>query len=305
MSKNETSNIDFYFTIVEHLKQGKKPSEISKDLNIKKQNIYYYTTLLKKLGFIKKLSSGEWIVLNSKKEDLEHAIQWKDKKIRGHAFIWTIKPKRNYDWRLLLEKKNISYKLVRGYIPRIIINGKKVWLGKNSITIYESKSFFGKNAVESRKYAVYELQETMEKLSRKFGIMFSYYFKPVREHFGMIKNELAQQCNKKGEKIIVRDSLDGEWLWIDDSDSLGELETGGKGFTKDRTHLNRQVQDWYNDHKKNNFQVTPSFILQSIQGVTQNQEMFAKNIEKHMKVLKGIEDAINKLKKEIKKLKKN
>lgn len=304
MGKNVTSNIDFYYTILELLNQGKNPSQISDELNVKRQNIYYYTTTLKELGFIRKEKSGEWIVLNSKRDNLEHAINWKDKKIRGHAFIWTIKPKRKYDWKLLLEKNNIQYNLVRGYIPRLMINGKKVWLGKESITVYETKSFYGKNAIESRKYAVYELQETIRKLMTLFGIQFSYYFKPTREHFGMIKNELARQCNKSGEKIIVRDTLDGNWLWIDDSYSLGELETGGKGFTKDRTQLNMEVQNWYNDHKRHNFKVTPTFLLESINKVTQNQLMFNQNFESHVEAIQTLSSEVKKLKDVIKELKK-
>ena len=180
-----------------------------------------------------------------------------------------------------------DYKLVRGYTPRIFIKGKKIWLGKETIVIYETKSFYGKNAIQSRKYAVFELLSTLDKLSKELGISIGKpYFKPTREHYGMIKNELARQCNKKGEKIIIRDDLDGEWLWIDDSEGmLGELETGGKGFTKDRAGLNLDVQNWYNDHKRHNFKVTPSFILETINGVVQNQVVFDKNIKKHQKVL--------------------
>jgi len=289
MVKEMTSNIDFYLTILELMKNKKNPVT---ELNISKQKLYYYRRQLKELGFIKK-EKGIWEVIKSKKEDLEHALNWKDKKIRGHAFIWKVKANRDYDWKILLENKNIKYNLVRGLIPRLFIKDKKVWLGKESITIYETKSFYGKNAIESRKYAVFELQETIRELKRKLGIDFKYFFKPVREHFGMIKNELARQCNDNNEKIIVRDTLDGEWLWVDDSNGmLGELETGGKGFTKDRAALNIGVQNWYNDHKKHEFKVTPSFILETMNGIQQNQLIFDKNIIKHQKVLDEMSETL-------------
>jgi len=273
------------------------------ELNISKQRLCYYRRELKELGFLEK-ENRIWKVLKSKRIDLEHALNWKDKKIRGHAFIWKVKSNRDYDWKMILERKNIKYNLVRGLIPRIFIKNKKVWLGKESITIYETKSFYGKNAIQSRKYAVFELQEVIRELKRKLGIEFKYFFKPVREHFGMIKNELARQCNKNGEKIIVRDTLDGEWLWIDDSTGmLGELETGGKGFTKDRTALNMGVQKWYNDMKKTNFEVTPSFLMKSIQGVTQNQVMFDKNFQSHLQVIKQLGEAVDRLTEEVSKLK--
>lgn len=234
--------------------------------------------------------------MKSTKKDLEHALNWKDKKIRGHAFIWKIKPRRNYDWKIVLERKNIRYNLVRGLIPRIFIKDKKIWLGKESITIYENKSFYGKNAIESRKYAVFELQETMRELKRQLGIDFKYFFKPVREHFGMIKNELARQCNKNNEKIIVRDTLDGEWLWIDDSQGmLGELETGGKGFTKDRAAQNIEVQNWYNDMKETNFKVTPSFLLETFGKIAETQVLDKQNIRLHQKVLREMSETLKEI----------
>ena len=289
-----TSKRDFYFAILELLSNGKTPSEIIKILNISKQRIHYYTQKLQELGFIRK-EKTIWIVINSKKADLEHTINMKNKQIRGHAFIWIVKTEIKYDWKMLLEKKKINYNLVRGYTPRTFINKKKVWFGKETIVIYETKSFYGKNATESRKYAVFELQKTMERLFNKLGILSKYYFKPSREHYGMIKNELARQYNKNGERIIVKDDLDGDWLWIDFSHSVDELETGGKGFTKDRTELNREVQNWYNDMKKTDFKVTPTFLLETINSVVQNQVIFDKNIVKHQEVLEEMSQTLKKI----------
>ncbi len=294
-SKKDTSKLNLYFTILELFKSGKTTSEISKELKISKQKLYYHTTVLRKLGFLQKKGYLVWEVLRSKKADLEHAIKWRDKSIRGHAFIWKVRLNRKYNWINLLNKNKIPYKLVRGYTPRIFVNNKKVWLAKDSIIIYESKSFFGKNATESRKYAVFELLSTLEDLSRKVKIYIkNFYFKPTREHYGMIKNELARQCNKSGEKIIVRDDLDGEWLWIDNSEGmLGELETGGKGFTKDRASLNLDVQKWYNDHKKHNFKVTPTFLLENINKLAQiqlveqeNKAEYSRDLIEHKNAIK-------------------
>ena len=139
--------------------------------------------------------------------------------------------------------------------------------------------------------------------------MGKFYFKPTREHYGLIKNELARQCNKKGEKIIIRDDLDGEWLWIDNSESLGELETGGKGFTKDRAALNLSVQRWWNDHKKNNFKVTPTLLMETMNGLAKSQlaqsqqvEQFATALNRHIPVYEGMRNEVAELKKTIKEL---
>ncbi len=286
-SKKLTSKINFYFTLLELFKQDKTTSKISEELGITKQNLYYHTRRLRELGFIEKKGYGVWEVKRSKKIDLEHTLKWRTKKIRGHAFIWKVKIPRKFDWIKILEKKQIPYKLIRGYTPRIFIKNRKIWLGKEFIIIYECKSFYGKNAIESRKYAVYEFLEVLRAINQKLGINIRKpYFKPTREHYGLIKNELARQCNKKGERIVIKDDLDGEWFWIDDSEGmLGELETGGKGFTKDRAGLNLDVQNWYNDMKKHNFKVTPSFIMDSLSKIVQVQQMHSNNIIKHQKVL--------------------
>lgn len=297
-----TSKIDFYFTVLSLLKDNKNLTQISNQLNISKQKLNYYISNLKRFGFIEKKGYGVWEVKSSKRDDLEHTIKWNSKKIRGHAFIWKVKSKQ-FNWIELLNKHKINYSLVRGYTPRIFINNQKVWLGKDSIIIYDNRSFYGPNAAQSRKYAVFGLKLVLEALQKQLDISLGrYLFKPVREHYGMIKNELARQYNDKGDKLIVRDDLDGDWLWIDDSEGmLGELETGGKGITKDRVALNLEVQRWYNDMKKTNFQVTPSFLMESINKLVSNQVYMDRNIVKHFEVLENINKAINELREEIKK----
>lgn len=269
-----------YSPIFLEIKKGKSLIEIKKELKISKQNLNYHLRQLQKKNLIRKEGNGYYSIIQSKNYHFEHAS--KKREIRGHAFIWTIKLNHQYSWKEKLEKVNLNYKLIRNYTPRIFINNKKIWLGKKSIVIYEANSFYGINAIESRKYAVISLIETLQKLELKLNInLRPYIFKPAREHFGIIKNDLAIQCNRSNEKIHISDDVEGEWLWIDDSLSLGELETGGKkALTR-----NIQVQKWYNDHKKHNFEVTPTFLMESIKGLIQVQQMNANNIIKHQKVL--------------------
>lgn len=267
--------------IIDALSNGKYPAQISEEYNISKQKLNYYIRLLKKEGIIKKEGYGVWKVREVKKL-LPNTLAKKE--IRGHAFIWTIKLKKRYDWSKLII--NLDYKLIRGKIPRLIIKNRKIWLGSKRIVIYEPYSFYATNALQSKKYAVINLIEILELLEKKLKINLKpYKFRPAREHYGLIKNDLAQQCNRKGEKLHISDDLDGEWLWIDDSLNLGELETGGKGVTKDRAVLNIGVQNWWNDHKKHDFKVTPSFIMESITGMIQVQQMHSTNIIKHQQVL--------------------
>ena len=131
-----------------------------------------------------------------------------------------IKLNKKFDWKNLLKNFKIT-EIRSNKIKRIIINGRKVWFTTKSIVIYEPRSFYGINAIQSRKYALNCLLETLRAIEKKVRVnLRPYTFKVSREHYGLIKNDLARQCNKKGEKIRVKDNIEGEWLWIDDSESL-------------------------------------------------------------------------------------
>ena len=258
--KKEVQSKGFYLVLFERLKQGKTPKEISEELGITKQNLNYYLRQLKNKGLIENKGYGVWEVGGQ----IEHAIVLSKKTVRGHALIWKVKTSKKIDWKEVLKQNNIEFKLVRNCIPRAFIQNKKVWFGKESLTIYEPNSFYGENAIESRKYAVISLKETLQHLSKLIHInILPCEFTPAREHYALIKNDLAKQCNRNGEKIYIRDS-NGEWMWIDDSDGLGELETGNHNALVN----NIGVQKWYNDMKDTKFQVTPTFILNSITQLT-------------------------------------
>jgi len=293
------SKENFYFTILELLKEGKNPTLISKQLNISKQKISYYIHKFKERGYIEKKGYGTWEV---KKHTLSQ-LDFKPKKsIRGHAFVWTIKLHKEYDW--IKQLGTTKYNLIRGIIPRIFINNRKIWLGKKNIVIYENKSFYANNSINSRKYAVLSLLTILDTLEHKLKVNLKpYTFKTSREHYGMIKNDLAIQCNKNNEKILIHDDLEGDWLWIDDSESLGELETGGKKAVV----RSKQVQDWYNDHKKHDFKVTPTFLIESIHGLTTSQQgmintmsEYAKHIKAHTRSIVALSKAIPQLTKLLK-----
>ena len=300
-SKKHTLNIEFLLNL---LSSGKSPAIISKELNISKQNLNYYLRKLKEQGYIKKIGYGVWEIVKS---DLS-LIKNKVKEIRGHAFIWVVKvPQEIKDWKSILDKYKLEYKLIgKEKYPRIYLKGLKVWLCKKNIVVWENKSFYAINSINARKYAVIKLIEVLELLQKQLRVKIKpYIFKPKREHYGMIKNELARQYNRQNKKLIIHDDLEGNWLWIDDSDSLGELEAGGlKAIIR-----SKQVQDWWNDHKKHNFELNTSKTLELVNGVVANQVIFDKNMMSHIsaiqtpgKEVRGLGKAISKVIKENKEL---
>jgi len=292
--------------IISQLKKGSSPSKISKEFNIKKQNLQYYIRQLKKEGVIIKEGYGVWKVLKEVSISTKVRETSKRKQIRGHAFNWKVRFKHKIDWERRLKDNNIKYQLIgiKGTTPRIIFNNKKIWFTKGGLVVYEPQSFFSQSSYTSKGMAVWELDKTIKALGRYLKIdLNTYQFTTSREHYGMIKNMLAKQYNDKGEKLYIRDD-EGVWMWVDDSHSLQEVETN-------QPNNSRGVQNWYNDMKKHNFEVTPTFILTTMNGIQQIQKResekwgeYARDIVEHKNAIKILGQEIKGLSKTIKKIRK-
>ena len=294
--------INFELVIVDLIKKGFRPSQIAKQLNVSLSRLSYHLSSLKIKGMIKKKGYGVWEIdpigeAKRTSNSSNIANSQVSNSVRGHAFIWKVQARKlkNLDWKKLLNERKILYeeKGLAKY-PRIMIKGKKVILGKKNIVIYEPNSFFARNSIESRKYAVFSLLETLRTLEDTLGIQIrGFRFTPTKEHFSLIKNELARQCNKEGEKINIFNEK-GHWLSIDDSYNLEELETLGIMENKPM-ETNLELQKWWNEQKETKFQVSPTFILNTMNGIQQNQLVFAENMRSHIKAVQDLGKGVNQL----------
>lgn len=265
---------DFYFTLLSLLKQGLNPAQISLKLGMSKQRLNWYISGLKRNGNIKKVAYGVWEVtekevkvepkvaclnlggtftsLKSFKRGLE------SDSVRGHAFVFTLKLPFIAGWncerrQAFLSKKGVSFwpigldKSSQGFF----FKNFKVWLNNSSVNVYfpKWKSYFTDNSEESYNYALYDFRELVKGLESFFNCSFkikgNYVFKVSRQHYALVKNSLAKQYNKTGEKLLVYDS-NGLWFVIDNSLSLNEAETVNKDTSKPD---NVKVQDFFNSVK--------------------------------------------------------
>lgn len=301
-----TRKKDFYLSVLNQLKIKTNLSKIQEKLSISKQDLNYYIRVLKKNGLIIQKGRGWYEVKDKVKNSTKYDI-FLDKDIsRGHACVWEVKISKeipNYKNRInILKEKGINFNLVGALktTPRIKVLGRKIWLCNDHIRIYDKKdnSYYGKNATESRYYALQEVLLIVGIINSKFGLSLKEIditFK--KEHYALIKNDLAIENNKRGEIIRVSDEF-GEWLLIDDSlEQGGELETIGKKAYP----TNIKVQKWWNDMKKTNFEVTPTFLMESIGGMIQVQQMNSDNIVKHQKVLDEMLITLKKIQKSLEK----
>jgi len=287
-SKNSTWKKDFYLAVLTELKDTTNLTKIQKKLGISKQQLNYYLRRLKKNGLVHNPSYGLWELTKQSKNSTKYESLLKKDISRGHAYIINIIPKKlpeNWKDRLkIIKKKGINYKLVgaKETTPRIKALGRKIWLCNKHIRIFDKKdeSYYGLNAIESRKQAFLEFVKIINCLENKLGFSLRpFNFQWRREHYALIKNDLAIDQNKKGVIWRIKDES-GEWLLIDDSLEMGgELENIGKKSLA----TNVKMQRWWNEHKKYKFKVTPTFLMETINANAQNLNKYAKHLESHVK----------------------
>lgn len=254
----------------------------------------YYLSKLKRNQNIKKIGYGLWKVVKTlPKDTLE---------VRAHAFIWKVQIPReikNWDKRIeILKKNNIDFEIVVKNTPRLIIKGKKVWLGNKNIIIYEPFSYMAKNSLEARRLAVFSLLEIIQAIEQKLSISLKssegYLFQPKREHYSLIKNQLAQQVNKSGDKIYVNDKSGTWWFCIDKSYNLDEAETQTTKETRGLVQ-NLGAQRYFNEHKDTKWEVSPKFVLKVMNGIQQNQLVFDKNMSSHIQAIQELGKGVKRL----------
>lgn len=274
--KKRLEENEIYFSIYNELKRTSNLTNISKKLNISKQNLNNYIRQLRDDGLILRKGRGHYEIVNRSKKTTKYGGNLPKDFIRGHAYIWNVKlPKEIKDWNKrveVLRNKQINFKLVGALkdTPRIKVLGRKVWLCNSHLRIFDkpNTSYYGNNAIESKKKAFIALLEIVSALESKLGfILRPFDFEFRKEHYALIKNDLAIDQNKKGIIWRIKDEH-GEWLLIDDSlEEGGELENVGEDAFK----VNLPMQKWWNNQKETNFQVTPSFLMESLSKLTQIQ----------------------------------
>lgn len=317
---------NFYYTVLELIRTNHSLTYISSVLNISKQNLNYYIKPLKIDGIIKNIGKGVWEVNEEKLKDysignigkivkkssavapshLQSKVFTTDT-VRGHAFQFTLKIHKLSNWnrrREYLDKKKIKYKPIGSNWQgeRILINNYKVWLTPISIVVYfpNFKSFMGKTAKDTKNYAIYEFKRVISQTETLLGVSFrinnNYKFKVSRQHYALIKNSLARQYDKEGNKLYCY-TAEGLWFIIDNSYNLHEAETvhGSTALTD-----NEKVQNWFNGLKET--PITPEQILQIQYNLTKKMDYYAENNVAHTKGVIDLSIAARALTKVVKKM---
>ena len=198
-----------------------------------KQAIYKIIKNLKEKGFVKEISKAFKQV-----EKIQSTLQ-PTNLIRLHGQEFNIKILyKDYRYKKILEKANT-----------LNIDGNTIRLYRNSIEVYLGHSFFGdtcqKATARSFTYwnrLVARLENDLKLILVKPG---SQNIKIVAQHYAEINNELAEECEKTGDKIRIYTTDEGKlWFMADKSFNENEIETQGKTAKRDMEDV---VQPFFND----------------------------------------------------------
>lgn len=264
-SKKSPYKQEFLLHLLFLLKKGLTASQIAIKLNKSKQLISYHMAKLKRNGIIKYLGSGVWVVKETPyKDGTQHLskILTSPKEIRGHGFVFRLMiPKHIKKWERRVEylkREKINYRLqgIKANTPRVIIDKHKIWLGNKNLTVFfpKGKSYYSTQAKTSKNSAIFDFLNLVGKIERALKISLKtngkYFFGVSKQHYALIKNELANIYNNPRRNLEI---YDGGKLWflIDNSFNLDEAETVDPVVAD--LDMDNAIKPFFNSLRKNPF----------------------------------------------------
>lgn len=297
---------------------------ISKSLKIDERSVKRQFYRLMKKGYINKdcsLTSLGYDILKTHHDALilSHD-ELSPETIRSHSFQFTVRIPVLKKWerrKEFMNVKEIKYrKLPQDHTESIIIDNFKVWLSNKSVVIYFPRGYsvFG-DSVEDNMYQVMEVMfNIIHKVEKIFKVNLNladgYHIKTSKQHHSLIKDFIAKYCNDKKLKIRIRD-FDGEWLIIDDSFNLGEIEFDHPVRSPEDVSIFKPFLTDIREDAIKTGEITKISDLKRVVSNLANNSIqhektmvhLDKNFETHFKVLEGIKEAVKDLKDEVKNLK--
>ena len=291
-----------------------------------KTSFQYHFNKLKDADVIRKIGYGTWTITNEENlakirsaktlrvamDDPQATLSYfLPDSVRGHAFVFTLKvPEGLRNWNnekreTFLSKRKLEFTRLTtfGSGQRIIFKGRKVWLTNKSVIVYEKSSYLSETSSGAKSHAIYSFISLIKGLERLLQADFTeragrqYRFKVSRQHYALVKNALAKQYDAEGKKLQVYADR-GLWFLIDNSFNLHEAETV---HPETADSDSKKVQDFFNSLKEQ--PLTTGFILEVMNGIQQNQFIFAQNMGSHIKVIKDLGQGVNELTELIEELK--
>lgn len=290
------------------LKKNFNLAQIAKELNIKQSNLSRAMKPLKAKGIIQRIGYGVWKVKENNislgGDPLSEVVGGFKKEVRGHGFQWIIRlPKKlKFEEReQLLTKASIDHRPLRQhgklYAQSFKFKGYQMRFTEKSIIIWQPKelSWFAQKAPQARAKAVMEFRDKVLKglealIGRSFTYNGQYRLKIASNHYSLVENELAKQYNTTKKQLFVADQT-GQWLIIDNSFNLNELETV---HPVTAVTDNIKVQNFFNSLKQEPF---TAYDFKEMYNVSKE---YMENLKLHLSVMREMKDTMKEMRDTIK-----
>lgn len=249
---------------------------IAKILNKSPKTVYKVNSYFIKNGWINK--ERELTDLGIKKVEkymsLSNKVEYISNDVSLHNLIYSvkfIKRTETKDFQRLLVLRKIQSKEINKATHKdiqISIKGYKVWLSNNTATFFMGE-YVDKTALDCFIRSISDLEQLCDSLQKVLKVkLFEKFldFKTARNHYALIKNQLAEEYNKEKKKLSIYDDRKELRIIIDNSLRLNEFEAVHQ---KEARTDNEKVQDWFKDllEKEHNL---PSETKENIKSISQN-----------------------------------
>jgi len=158
------------------------------------------------------------------------------------------------EYNIKILYKDQRYKKLLEKNTTMTIDGNTIRLYGNSMEVYSGQSFYGDTSQKAESIAIKYWNRFFSKLEGKLKLIIikEGYFNisRVNAHYAETNNELAEECNRKADKIRIYAKEDGKlWFTIDNSFNLNEAETMHPKTAK--RDMEDVIRPFFNDVREN------------------------------------------------------
>ena len=276
--------------------KGKTKKEIRKKLKIKPTSLSNHLKKLEDLGCIRR--EGKYLIhilpSSPKHPRVTKNLLFLKLNKRGHAFnIKVYFPQERDLWKkpkVKHELKVKSLKKLKFGSLKLVKDKTTIWINKQTMTLYSNNSYYSQDALHSKFMALKDIDNLIRYLKERFALRGKYGIEIFREHYGLIFNKFASWTIGQGRKMYVKNEKNKSILWVDDS---RKDDRKLKEFEADDPIRANKADRYFEEHEETGWKVTPNFLMESIDKLTQvqmreqiNKEEYSRDLIEHKEAIK-------------------
>lgn len=284
-------------------REGLRVNTLIKLIDFKQRTVYKKLNNLREYGLIENIFPM-WKIVNGQVKYVQSLLKSNDI-FELHNLSYVLKLVKTPNW---WNKRKPVLRRLRGWnfsehpfgknnsnpYQQLINEYFAIQTYPEAIIIISRKRYYSNSPYETISEAIGDVLDIIDYLEERFKFKLFLNEIPALEirgsHFNRLSDHLAEHCKKEGHRFLVE--LDkNRKVWVDYSEPFGKeanypegqeiLEKVTKDFLIKKPMLNSELQ-------------------MMVQKVTQNQMMFDRNFQSHLKVIKDLGRAVKELKNQIK-----